>query len=106
MGDLSNAKAGDKVLIVGKWNYKVIKVIDKITPSGLIVVGSSYFYKDGSQRTSDRWNRNRIKLLTEQDEIEIKREHFTISVLRQLQGLKSISYEDALKFNAIINRKE
>lgn len=63
MNSLCNLKVGDKVLVSYRvrigWitytNYKEA-VVQKITPSGLIVVDERKFYpKTGRERTSDRY---------------------------------------------------
>lgn len=97
MLDLSNLKVGDEVIVTNRWNDDIIKTIDKITPSGRIKIGSSYFNKDGSERNSDIWNISIIRPCTEDEKIEIKQKNTCKKAIEMMHSTKSISYENALK---------
>ena len=59
MNDLSNIKAGDRV-IVNTSAGKTIKTVKRITPTGLIVIewglNTLTFYRDGHERGGDIWH--------------------------------------------------
>ena len=101
MIDLSDLKIGDKVVMSGRLINDTVKKIDKITPTGLIKIGTSFFYKNGSERCSDTWNSSRIRPCTPEDEENIKKKIFCSKVLKKINDMKSISYKNALKINKI-----
>lgn len=73
MTDLSDLKAGDKVLqFYSAWSgcRKSVEVVEKITPSGLIKVDGLLFYKNGLVRGGSN---TRIERWTQEAEDEVNR---------------------------------
>ncbi len=67
-------KAGDKVAIWrGFESEPGVVEIDRLTPSGRIIIGSTTFEPDGHQRGAAGWRRDRIEPLTEKLRARAKR---------------------------------
>lgn len=96
-------KVGDLVVVSSRWSEKVLKV-EKITPTGRIKVGGSYYTKDGSMIGGDAWDRSRIIPATEEmiDSIEKKR-YMNLTLKRMHDFKKELSHDDALSINKILS---
>lgn len=72
--DFSQLKEGDEVFISNR-NYHLFKrKIDKITPSGKIKIGETY-YKNGHEVSKDSWNRASLTLITEESIAQYNRQN-------------------------------
>lgn len=105
----SYLKPGDPILIKASnfASYKITESkVDKVTPTGLIKVGSRYFYQDGTERTSSTFCRARLYHY-EPDLVEsVKRQTFCTKVVRRLRNITEdqITYEQAVAINKILGK--
>lgn len=101
-----NLKPGDKVFILGRHLLELDEV-EKITPSGLIRVDGVLYRKDGSQRGGvDPWYRTFIKPASTEEIEQFQKEQFVSAVIRKLQSIKSLSYEQAVAVHNLLFRNE
>lgn len=97
-------RVGDLVIITSRWREDVMKV-EKITPTGRVKVGSSYFYNNGLQVGGDVWDRSRIVPATEEmiDKLE-KKKYMNLTLKRMHDFKEELSHEDALAINQILSK--
>ncbi len=76
---IKNLKPGDQVTINGKY----VKLVERVTPSGRIVVGGATYNSDGSMRGGSSWNHSWLVEATP-DIIERITSKETIDRARQL----------------------
>jgi hypothetical protein len=99
--ELKDLKAGDKVIVSGRWD-RAIKEVQKITPAGYIKVGGRLYNLDGSQRGGDFYSRFQLEIATPElirtvaDEILIK------TVLNHIHNVKKLTIEQARAIAAIL----
>lgn len=100
---LKELKAGDKVFVNSQFKKTLAKV-EKITPKGSIkVLGCLFNSETGRKKTSDIWD---IAYLTQAtpESIETFTENvFIRNTIRQLNNLKTLTYEQAIKIQKILN---
>lgn len=98
-----NLKVGDKVLMRSTW-HTMIKVVDKITPTGLIKVGGYTFRPDGCERGGDNWHRWHIEPLTPELEIEFYKKRFISEVANRASDydFSNMSYDIAKVLNELL----
>ena len=94
---------GDKVIVYGRYG-KTISEIEKITPTGRAKVDGCYFDSRGHQIGGDTWSRKNIKIATDKEIEEIKKGAFISKVIRQMNDVRSLSYEDAVAISNILNK--
>lgn len=92
---LNDLKVGDKVFVVSNWagGSVSLSTVSKITPTRQIVVNGMRF-KDGKCRTS-QWHSFYLEEATSDRIRECKEKSFIRKVIKGLQGVKEISYEQA-----------
>lgn len=62
---LSKLKVGDKVILDhGRMNGSSIKTIDKITPTGILVIHGEKFNSNGFPRPHDQWSTRMLREAT------------------------------------------
>lgn len=74
-------KAGDKVVQISGHGDKRIVVIDKVTPTGVVVVGNARYGREGTLHRSRNYCRSQLVDITPEIEEEIRREQ-AIRVIR------------------------
>ena len=96
---LEELKAGDKVFVVGNYG-KSLEVVQKITPTGRVVVNGRQYINGVSG--SNICNISRLEQATD-DKIGVyKRTQFTQKVSREMKQKRTISYIQAKQINEIL----
>ena len=80
---LEGVKEGHAVLITRPWGGREIKKVDRITPTGLIKVGTDYFYKNGYLRGSETYSTTRAVPCTDEHRAELKKER----LIREMRAM-------------------
>jgi hypothetical protein len=96
-------KAGDTVIMAGRWGGKQVRTVDKVTPSGIIKIGGTSFSQHGFERgVSDvRWGtRHHLEEATPERLEDIRQKAVIDRALILMRGTGGITYEQA---DAIIN---
>lgn len=93
-GWLLNLKVGDEVFTSNCGMIRSLKRVDKITPTGRIVVGNETFDENGRLiGNKDSWNRRGIMEATEE-----RLEKYNIDIIKnaafRLMGCTPIQYKD------------
>lgn len=96
---LNDLKVGDKVIVVTEqYNSRgyEIRQIDRITPTGQVVVDGRRF-KNGVLPKSDTWSLTRVYLIqaTEDEIARVNNIKYKQRVLNKMRAVKSITYEQA-----------
>lgn len=100
-----NVKQGDRVIRRdGHYTTQVV-AIDKVTPTGRIKIGSTYYDKYGHEITSDSWHRGHIAIATEEELTEIEHATYTRGIIRKLNDINKLTYKQALAINEILEDK-
>lgn len=102
MKELKDLQVGDSVMVYKNYG-SYISQIQKITPKGFIVVDGRYFYQNGMERSTDVWQRQRIKVATDDDiawwQRQVRIRHLSLKVetwlkqnvdVKQLEKLEKI----------------
>lgn len=100
--DELNVKQGDTVMVVTKYAGRRLRKVEKITPSGLIKVDGTLYNKDGRERGADAWSANHINAVTEEEIKLFEQEIYASNVLKKLQKLERLTYEQALAIESIV----
>lgn len=103
MSWLKNLKKGDKVVIERRGMYasQRIDVVKNITPTGLINVNGTLYRADGSSRGND-WVSEQLLECTKEVELKIKKNAIVREVLRDVNNIKSLTYEQAIEIKKIL----
>lgn len=98
-----NLKVGDKVLMRNTW-CTGIGVVDKITPTGIIKVGSYSFRPDGRERGGDSYRPWYIEPLTPELEVEFYKKRFISEVANRASDydFRNMSYDIAKALNELL----
>ena len=101
---IKELKVGDNVFVCGRLGKKLYNV-QRITPTGRIVVDGVQYDSNGRERTSDKWSFRMLEQATEANIKEYKQRQFTRYVVFALNNLlpKSINYTQAKEINEILN---
>lgn len=94
-------KKGDKVILYTFFG-KSVEVVEKITPKGYIRVNGMLFNADGTQRTSDVWQRNSITEYSQELADEISKESTIRKALKLAHDVSILSYEQAVEIIKIL----
>lgn len=93
---------GQKVKVYDHTGNEWIRTVEKITPTGRVKVGSTY-YVNGSEYTSYSWGKTYIEPATEEIIAQHNKRQFTSRVMSELHHIEKMTYEDAVKVNSILN---
>ena len=102
---IKDLKVGDKVIIHNSRGYiPMIKTVERITPTGRIVVSGTNFKKDGWQmNTGNSWSRQHLEQWTEERELDIRKKIFIGKVLSKINDLDTLTYDQAYLINEILD---
>lgn len=98
--ELKDLKAGDKVIVSGRWD-KEVKVVEKVTPAGYIKVDDNLYNLDGVQRGGGYY-KTIIRVATTELIQEIADEKLIKSTLWYMNNLKHLTVEQARAIAAIL----
>lgn len=98
---ISNLKPGDEVFVRSPYGDKYLRTVEKITPTGLIKVGGCLYTKEGRQR-GETFAHGLSECTPEKKE-EFMRDIFVSGVTRAIRNVKSITYEQAVEINKVLN---
>lgn len=99
-------EVGQKVIIYGNNGYMTLAEVEKVTPSGLVKVNGSLYYKDGRERSKSTWNHFWIKPASEEDVMKIERKEYIQRVFNKLRDIKGMDYATAFKINEVLEEAE
>lgn len=101
---IKNLKVGDLVIVNdgGYYGAKAIKPVDKITPSGRLVVGKNTFLDNGDQYGGDHYWHMNIEEATPEAVKDIRRNQKVRAVYKKIKDMKSITYEQAVAIEKIL----
>lgn len=100
-----NLKKGDLVIVAYRNGERICEV-EKITPSGLIKVDGTLFYKSGCERGGDVWNRYYLREATPQA-IQIIKESATIQkAFKLMRNVSKITLNQANQIIEILKENE
>jgi hypothetical protein len=99
--ELKDLKAGDKVVVSGRWD-RAIKEVQKITPAGYIKVGDRLYNLDGSQRGGDFYSRFQLEIATPELIRTVADEILMKTVLNHIHNVKKLTIEQARAIAAIL----
>jgi hypothetical protein len=103
--DELNVKEGDRVIYRnGHYTTKILTV-DKVTPTGRIKIGTSYYDKRGFEITSDIWHRGRIHKGTEAEILKVEQDEYVKKLIYRLNNINIVTYEQAVSISAILDRE-
>lgn len=100
-----NLKEGDLVIVSCRYGEKISKV-EKITPSGLIRVDGTLFYKNGSERGGDTWNRSCLRVATPQAIEEIQNKATIQKAFNLMRNIPKITLIQAKQIIEILKNNE
>lgn len=100
---IKDLKPGDKVIVSSRYSES-IKTVDRVTPSGRIVIGAITFNNDGGERGRDIWI---AKMLREATESELRRVHEKNTIqkaanIMRTASNKTITYDQAVAIIKIL----
>ena len=99
---LKNLKVGDEVFVVGRWGKSLSKV-QRITPTGRIVVNNIQYNATGKARTGDIWATLNLERVTEESVARYKKAKFVSAVRAAVAAnLTGMSYNAAKQINEIL----
>lgn len=100
---VKNLKIGDKVVVErrGLHSLQRIDIVKNITPTGLINVSGTLYRADGSSRGND-WTSEQLLECTKEVELEINKKKVIRKVLRDINEIKSLTYEQAVEIMDIL----
>lgn len=102
---IKNLKVGDPVVISSRFGMS-LKKVERITPSGRIVIGDMTFNPDGYERGGGSWVRSVLREATPKL-IEVINQNETIREAFRLMNIKrTISYEQAKKIIEILGEND
>ena len=87
-GWIGNLKKGDKIIIVNDGRQERVDTIDRVTPSGRIVIGGQIFNVDGTERGAGTWHWSNIREWTVEKEAAIDGQR------RKGELMKNITHAD------------
>lgn len=96
---LKNLKVGDKVFVHSNRNLS-LETVQRITPTGRIVVNNTQYINGGNQ--SNVWNVLRLYEATEERIKSFYNHKFVDRVLKGIRHINSITYEQAKQINEIL----
>jgi ABC-type enterochelin transport system substrate-binding protein len=99
-----NVKAGDTVIVSGRWR-KSIETVEKITPTGLIKVGSSLYHPDGTERAGDKWDRNQLLEATPERIQEVRNNELVQLALHEMRQPRTLTVDQARQILEILKRE-
>ena len=98
-------KVGDKVFVVDTF-YKKLRQVEKITPTGLIRVGSKLYSQNGCLRCSNLWNTEHLEIANDETIEEFKKEVF-VSKCKSRMGKKvELTYSQAKRIMDILDESD
>lgn len=105
--EFKNLKVGDKVFVYYT-GHTAIKVVEKITPTGLIKVDGILFNTNGRVRGGDTYCRTYIEIATPEKIEEFKQRIYIKKVMNNLKNLKieDVTFEQAEEINKIFKFNE
>lgn len=98
---IKELKVGDEVFVRGR--YLTLGKVQRITPTGRIVIDGVQFASDGRGRTSDKWAIRMLEQATTEKIIRYKKAIFISAVRAAMRNLDNISYSAAKQINEILN---
>jgi len=107
MGDLSEAKVGDKLYVEDRFGSGRIVVVDSLTPGGLVVTKSGTFtprgrkYGDGK----DLWSHSRARLATEDDFAKVRQANLVGRIVR-FRDWDKLTPDELSTVASIVDRRE
>lgn len=100
-----NVKAGDKVIVIGRFSKSVSKV-EKITPTGLIKVDGRLYYDTGNERGGDVWTSNTIYEYSEEEGRKIIENNYIKKTITKLRKIETLTYKQAVAINNVLESEE
>lgn len=101
---IENLKPGDKVIVRGRWRAEIAEV-DRITPTGRIVINGTTFNPDGSERGGNScYNRATIAEATPELIDKITRNNTVSRVKNKLHNINELTYEQAVEIEKILDK--
>lgn len=107
MNSLENAKVGDKLIVIRSWD-KLLLTVEKVQKN-FVIAGSFKFRKaNGSQVSSDSWNRSVAKLATQEDIDAFRKEVKRSKMIKQCREIRFENLSDTQleQILEIVNKKE
>ena len=102
MGDLTDVKVGDKLFVQGGYNEPRIEIVERITPSGRVIVTHyGEFNSNGRKRGESGWHSTSARPATEDDIARIYR-HRLVRKLTDFRQWEKLSAHDLKTATEII----
>ena len=98
---IEKLKTGDAIFVKSQYGI-VLTNVEKVTPTGRIKVGKSYFDIRGWEIGGDVWSRRTLREATKEAVLDYQRKPFIVDLARSADLLK-ITYEQAAEINKILN---
>jgi hypothetical protein len=90
-------KAGDSVIECGRWEEK-LTIVDKMTPTGRIKIGATYYDQNGYSLGNGRWDYGTSLAEATPESVERLRQKNVIKqAITAVQNVRSLTYEQAEK---------
>ena len=100
---LSELKAGDSVFVCNRYK-RILRTVEKITPTGRIKVGGEYYRTSGYEMGGGHFGRFHLEQATFDAVIDHKKNLFIGDVIKGID-LQKISYEQAIELNRLFGLK-
>jgi len=88
VNELEGIKAGDQVHVSGGWEPGTIARVERVTPSGRIVVNGMQYRADGRPCGAGAWRRSHLSPVTPDVMEEMERDRLVDDALRLWERIK------------------
>lgn len=99
---LANVKPGDALLISDRFGQQ-IGVVDRITPSGRVIIKKYTFNPDGWLRGNNVWNPRSARPATAEDMARLARRD-KITKVRDFRSWEKLTHDELATISEIIGR--
>lgn len=101
---LKNLKPGNKVIVRG-FGYDDMEVVERITPTGRIVVKHTTYDPNGIERGSYGLRRRLYEATPEAVE-QIRRDGIIHAAVKHMRNTPNITYDQAVQILAVLDKQE
>jgi hypothetical protein len=107
MSWLENLKSGDTVIVSSHY-YSNVKTIEKVTPTGRVKIGSTYYDKSGRSIGDHRWDcGSYLKEATPEAVEDIRQKEVISKAFNAMRNnFKELTYKQSLEILAILGQTE
>lgn len=102
---LKNLKPGDKVIVRDYGQFDHMEEVQRLTPTGRIIVNGVTYNPNGIERGGD-WRYRRLREATPEAIEQIRRDGIISATIKRMHNTLNITYDQAVQILAILDGGE